>query len=101
MMINIQYSDKRKFDIIVVGAGLAGCSTAYYLNKGGMKVALLEMREVCSGASGRMGGQVLELEPATSEAAAGGKYTLVLGRPSNCIKPRFKKFARRFCRVRR
>ncbi|MFC2145140.1 NAD(P)/FAD-dependent oxidoreductase, partial [Actinomycetota bacterium] len=43
---------------------------------GGMKVALLEMREICSGASGRMGGQVLELEPATSEAAAGGKYTL-------------------------
>ncbi len=74
--MNYKYSDKRKFDIIVVGAGLAGCSAAYYLTKGGMQVALLEMREICSGASGRMGGQVLELEPATSEAAAGGKYTL-------------------------
>ncbi|MBA7610003.1 4-methylaminobutanoate oxidase (formaldehyde-forming) [subsurface metagenome] len=75
-MINYKHSIKKEFDIIVVGAGLAGCSTAYYLTKGGMKVALLELREVCSGASGRMGGQVLELEPATSEAAAGGKYTL-------------------------
>jgi sarcosine oxidase, subunit beta len=75
-MVNFQQSDKKTFDIIVIGAGLAGCSTAYYLTKGGMKTALLEMREVCSGASGRMGGQVLELEPATSEAATGGKYTL-------------------------
>ena len=74
--MNYTYQDEREFDVIVVGAGLAGCSTAYYLNKGGMKIALLEKREVCSGASGRMGGQVLELEPATSEAAAGGKYTL-------------------------
>jgi sarcosine oxidase, subunit beta len=70
------YSDKKQYDVIVVGAGLAGCSAAYHLTKGGMQVALLELREICSGASGRMGGQVLGLEPATSEAAAGGKYTL-------------------------
>lgn len=71
-----QNLNNKEYDIIVVGGGIAGCATAYYLTKGGMNVALLEMREICSGASGRMGGQVLELEPATSEAAAGGKYEL-------------------------
>jgi sarcosine oxidase subunit beta len=74
--MNIQQKNNNQFDIIVIGGGMAGCAAAYYLTKGGMNAALIEMREICSGASGRMGGQVLELEPVASEAAAGGKYTL-------------------------
>lgn len=50
------------FDFIIIGGGLAGCSTAYYLTKGGMNVALIEMRSICSGASGRNGGQVIQME---------------------------------------
>jgi NADPH-dependent 2,4-dienoyl-CoA reductase/sulfur reductase-like enzyme len=30
------------FDVVVVGAGPAGCTAAYYLAKGGARVALLE-----------------------------------------------------------
>ncbi len=50
------------FDLIIIGGGLAGCSAAYYLIQGGMKVALIEMRSICSGASGRNGGQVIQME---------------------------------------
>ena len=71
-----QQNNNNQFDVIVAGGGMAGCAAAYYLTKGGMNAALIEMREICSGASGRMGGQVLELEPVASEAAAGGKYTI-------------------------
>lgn len=42
------------FDVIVVGAGLAGVSTAYALRKRGLKVGLLEERpQAVSGASGQ------------------------------------------------
>lgn len=50
------------FDLIIIGGGLAGCSTAYYLTEGGMNVVLIEMRAICSGASGRNGGQVIQME---------------------------------------
>ncbi|MHA2279253.1 MAG: FAD-dependent oxidoreductase, partial [Candidatus Kariarchaeaceae archaeon] len=44
-----QQKDKKEFDIIVIGGGMAGCAAAYYLTKGGMNAALIEMREICSG----------------------------------------------------
>ena len=53
---------KKHFDAIVIGGGMTGCATAYYLAKGGMDVALIEKRSVCSGASGRNGGQVIQVE---------------------------------------
>jgi len=31
-----------KFDVVVIGAGVIGCSVAYYLAREGIKVALLE-----------------------------------------------------------
>lgn len=43
-------------DAVVIGGGVAGCSAAYQLAKRGMKVVLVEMRGICSGASGRNGG---------------------------------------------
>lgn len=42
-------------DVIVIGAGVVGCSAAYYLAKAGLKVTVLERREVAFGASGRNG----------------------------------------------
>lgn len=54
--------EELNFDAIVIGAGYSGCSTAYYLAKAGMDVAIIDMRAVCSGASGRNGGQVIQLE---------------------------------------
>jgi gamma-glutamylputrescine oxidase len=46
-------------DVVVVGGGLAGCSTALHLAKRGYRVALLEARFVGYGASGRSGGQTI------------------------------------------
>jgi len=46
-------------DVVVVGAGFAGLSAATELARKGYQVVVLEADRVCSGASGRNGGQVL------------------------------------------
>ena len=45
-------------EVIVVGAGVLGCSTAYRLAESGRKVLVIESRGICSGASGRNGGMI-------------------------------------------
>lgn len=46
-------------DVAIVGGGITGCSAALTLAERGLRVALLEARDVGWGASGRNGGQVL------------------------------------------
>lgn len=46
-------------DVVVIGAGISGCSTAWHLARAGAHVTLLEARDVASGASGRNGGFLL------------------------------------------
>ena len=46
------------FDVIIVGAGVVGCSIAYHLTKAGYSVALIEQKHVGSGASGANFGMV-------------------------------------------
>ncbi|HEX3846212.1 MAG TPA: FAD-binding oxidoreductase [Steroidobacteraceae bacterium] len=46
-------------DVVVLGGGIAGCSTALHLARRGYRVALLEAHSVGYGASGRSGGQVI------------------------------------------
>src|SRR6218665_2049209 len=46
-------------DVLGVGAGFAGLSRAIELAQRGYRVALLEADRVCSGASGRNGGQAI------------------------------------------
>lgn len=43
-------------DVIIVGAGIAGCSTAYYLRKKGLSCILLEEEMIGHGGSSRNGG---------------------------------------------
>ena len=40
-----------KTDVVVIGAGVVGCSIAYYLAREGIKVALLERESIGSGSS--------------------------------------------------
>jgi gamma-glutamylputrescine oxidase len=49
----------KSVDVVVLGGGLAGCSTALHLAQRGYRVALLEARFVGYGASGRSGGQTI------------------------------------------
>ena len=46
-------------DVLVVGAGFAGLSAALELAQQGLSVIVLEADRVCSGASGRNGGQAI------------------------------------------
>lgn len=45
-------------DVVVIGGGLLGASTALHLSQAGLDVVLLEKHNVGSGASGRNGGQL-------------------------------------------
>src|SRR5690242_6378643 len=46
-------------DVCVVGAGIAGCSTALHLAEAGLSVVLVEEHRVAWGASGRSGAQAI------------------------------------------
>ena len=51
--------DIHAYDVIVVGAGVVGCSIAYHLTKAGLKTALLDQGHVGAGASGANFGEVM------------------------------------------
>jgi len=52
-------SDRADVDVVVVGGGVTGCSCALTLAEHGVRVRLLEAREIAAGASGRNGGFAL------------------------------------------
>ena len=57
-------------DVIVVGGGLAGTATAYNLSRAGLRVVLFERGNIATGASGRNGGQVIQLDGRDRETGA-------------------------------
>lgn len=50
-------------DILIIGAGVIGCSCAYYLSKAGINVTILEQGEVGGQASGAAAGLLAPLGP--------------------------------------
>lgn len=51
--------DTLETDVCVIGAGIAGCSTALHLAESGRRVVVLEAQQVGFGASGRSGAQAI------------------------------------------
>ena len=51
-------STNNTFDVVVIGAGVIGCSIAYQLSAAGLKTALLDREQVGAGASGANFGMV-------------------------------------------
>ena len=53
-------SNKRNFDVVIVGAGISGVSTAYWLNQENpnLKIAIIEKNRLGFGATGRNAGFV-------------------------------------------
>lgn len=52
----------QQYDVAVVGGGLAGAATTFNLTARGLKVGLFERGPLAAGASGRNGGQVIQLD---------------------------------------
>ena len=79
-------------DVIVIGGGLAGCATAYYLAADGVEVLLLEQGDLNSGASGNNAGSLhaqLQHEhrrnsfgASTNTSAPGSKIVPIGDRPA-------------------
>ena len=46
------YTEDEDFDVVIVGAGITGITTAYYLTQAGMKVAILEANKIINGTTG-------------------------------------------------
>ena len=57
-------------DVVIVGAGVTGCSAALRLARAGRRVRLYDAREVAAGASGRNGGFALRGMPAPFDVTA-------------------------------
>jgi glycine/D-amino acid oxidase-like deaminating enzyme len=61
--------EKEHYDVLVVGAGVVGCATAYYVAKAGLRVALLEQGRIAGEASQAGAGMLVPLaesEPSTN-----------------------------------
>jgi len=47
---------RRVVDVLIVGAGLAGCSAAWFLREAGLRVLIVDKADLAQGASGRNAG---------------------------------------------
>ena len=48
----------KNFEVAVIGGGIVGCATAYYLAESGLDVVIIEKNDIASGTSSRCDGNV-------------------------------------------
>src|SRR5205814_8871133 len=66
------FASGERYDVVVVGAGITGCSTALHLAEAGAKVCVLDRIAPGAGTSGRANGQVMaELDETPDQIIAG------------------------------
>src|SRR5256885_3432439 len=63
----------RSADVVVIGAGIIGCSAAYFLAADGHRVVIVDRGEVASGTAAASGGWVIILD---KDTPAGGALAL-------------------------
>lgn len=63
--MNLSQGVSKNTEVIIIGGGLSGCATAYFLSKGGLKVSIIEQRSIASGASGRNGSCITKMDSRT------------------------------------
>ncbi|MCA0996719.1 NAD(P)/FAD-dependent oxidoreductase [Alloyangia pacifica] len=81
-------TESRRTDVLVIGGGLQGLSTALHLAEAGVGVVLLEAGEPGHGASGRNGGQVipgLKDDPETLDRLWGPQATEFAGATADVL----------------
>lgn len=86
-------ADRTQADVIVIGAGLAGASTAYHLASAGIDVVVLEAETPGAGATGNSGGLVapnfVGLTPERAEkqfgVEAGRRLTRLVGKSAKSL----------------
>lgn len=67
----------REVDFLVVGAGIVGCSAAYFAAQAGRQVVITEMRDLAMGASSRNAGMiVVGVEPRYDDATTREMWAL-------------------------
>lgn len=82
----------RKFDTIIIGGGIIGLCSAYYLNQAGCRVAVLEKESLGSGSSGGNAGLIVPSHfiPLAAPGVVGQGLKWMLDSESPFyIKPRF------------
>src|SRR2546426_12055285 len=72
-------------EVIVVGAGVMGCGTAYWLSKAGYKVLVLEQEAIACGASG-VAAAMLEAVGHGAHLAANDPLTAFARAGLSCIR---------------
>lgn len=82
-------SDCNEYDVIIIGGGISGISTAYHLSLYGYRCAVLEKDGICSGATGHNGGIIKTAVSSLKEYS--NKYGLdlaldILKYSTNCIQ---------------
>src|SRR5713226_9682708 len=60
----------RGADVVVIGAGIIGCSAAYFLAADGHRVTVVERTDVASGTASASGGWVIIQDKETAEEVA-------------------------------
>jgi len=75
----------RSGDVIVVGGGIVGCTTAYFLAREGLKPLLLERSDVAAEASGANAGLVGERIRGPRERAIEGRRLPWRERPESRV----------------
>lgn len=63
----MEKTSDQTYDIVIIGAGFAGCALAYQFSKAGLKTLVLERGNISSGTSAACAGRVQVIESETSD----------------------------------